>query len=129
MLSRRKFLVICGIATSGVLVGCGTASREPDYTVVIATGNVFEPAALTIPVGSTVAWHNRADHVHTVTADPAQAQLPERVIIPSQATAFDSGDLFAGNRWVHTFDTPGTYVYFCRYHELEEMLGAIKVNG
>jgi plastocyanin len=103
-----------------------TTNREPDFTVVI-TPSLFEPASLTVPLGSTVAWHNRTGHVHTVTADPAKAQMPKRILLPSDGMPFDSGNLFSGERWVHTFDTAGTYVYFCRYHETEEMLGAVEV--
>jgi plastocyanin len=70
-----------------------------------------------------------AERVHTITADPAKAQMPERILLPEGATPFDSGDLFSGQRWVHTFDTAGTYTYFCRYHEMEEMVGVITVTA
>ncbi|MBC8098758.1 MAG: hypothetical protein H7Y11_04905 [Armatimonadetes bacterium] len=126
MLNRRELLAMIGIGVGGLVTGCGT-SREPNYTVVIRNAAVFDPATLVVPVGSVVAWHNRADRVHTITADPAQAQLPARVILPPGVTPFDSGNVFAGERWVYRFETPGTYVYFCRYHELDEMLGAITV--
>lgn len=123
-LTRREFLSVLG----GTLVSsCTGINREPDYTVVIRRGDTFDPPSLVIPTGSIVAWHNLADTVHTVTADPAKAQLPERISIPQAAAAFDSGDLFSGERWVYTFDTPGTYVYFCRYNELDEMIGSISV--
>ncbi|MBC8171667.1 MAG: hypothetical protein H7X77_08335, partial [Anaerolineae bacterium] len=114
-LSRREFLYVCGAGIGGLLTGCRSVNPEPDYTVVIGTAATFNPAALTIPAGSMVAWHNQADHIHTVTADPAKAQKPERVILPSGVAPFDSGDLFSGERWVYTFDVPGTYIYFCRY--------------
>jgi plastocyanin len=118
MLSRRQFFIFLG----GVLAAC-TPNREPDYTVTIRRDEAFEPAALTIPAGSMVAWHHMADQVHTVTADAAVAPLPEG------ASPFDSGDLYSGQRWVHTFDLPGTYIYFCRYHQADEMLGIITVVG
>lgn len=128
-LSRRKFLCGLGAGTSALLVGCGAGGREPDFTVVIENGTGFEPASLIVPLGSMVAWHNRASHIHTITADPAKAQLPERILIPDGAAVFDSGNLFSGDRWTHAFDVAGTYIYFCRYHELEEMLGTITVTG
>jgi plastocyanin len=123
-LTRRKFLYLFG----GILTGCGLTNREPDYTVIIRPERTFEPASLTIPRGSIVAWHNRSEHVHTITTDLQKAQTPERISVPPDSLPFDSGDLFSGERWVYTFDVPGTYVYFCRYHELEEMLGAITVT-
>jgi plastocyanin len=124
MLSRRRFFYVLG---SGLLAACGAINREPDYTVIIRSDTSFEPSNLVVPVGSMVAWHNRADQVHTVTTDPAKSQLPERVSIPTAATPFDSGDLFSGERWVYTFDVAGSYVYFCRYYELEEMIGVVTV--
>lgn len=127
--NRREFLYLLGVGVSGLLVGCGTANREPDYTVVIGTAPVFEPASLTIPMGAMVAWYNQAARVHTITADPAKAQLPDRVRLPAGASPFDSGDLFSGERWAYTFDVPGIYVYFCRYHELDEMIGSIIVTA
>jgi plastocyanin len=124
MFSRRQFLYVLG---GGVLAACGAMNRKPDYTVVIRSDATFDPSGLIVSVGSMVAWHNRADQVHTVTADPAKAQMPERVILPLGGAPFDSGDLFSGERWVYTFDVPGTYIYFCRYFELEEMIGEITV--
>jgi plastocyanin len=123
--SRRQFLYLM----AGLLAGCSIVGREPDYTVIIQQDRSFLPANLVIPRGSMVAWHNRADSVHTVTADPAKAQRPERIILPTGVEAFDSGDLFPGNRWAYTFETPGDYVYFCRYHELEEMIALIRVTA
>lgn len=127
-LSRRKFLCVLGIGTGSLLIGCSPNNREPDFTVVIDNGAVFEPASLVVPLGSMVAWHNRADHIHTVTADPVKAQMPERILLPGGASPFDSGNLFSGDRWTYTFDVAGTYIYFCRYHELDEMLGTITVT-
>jgi plastocyanin len=121
MFSRRQFLYLLGVLPAACM------TREPDFTVVISP-SLFEPASLIVPIGTTVAWHNRTDHVHTVTADPNKAQMPERILLPLDVMPFDSGNLFSGERWVHTFDMAGTYVYFCRYHETEEMLGAITVT-
>jgi plastocyanin len=123
--SRREFLIL----SAGLLAACGTTGREPDYTVVMKRPAVFEPASLSIPAGSIVAWQNRSENIHTVTADPAKAMLPERVVLPAGVSPFDSGDIFAGERWVYTFEVPGTYVYFCRYHELDEMIGIITVTA
>jgi plastocyanin len=123
--TRREFLYCLG----GFLAACGATNREPDYTVVISNGSTFEPASLSVPIGSVVAWHNLSANVHTVTADPEKAQRPERVSLPANASPFDSDDLFSGERWVYTFDVPGTYVYFSRYYELEEMFGVVTVTA
>jgi plastocyanin len=129
MINRRQFFSLFSGALVGVLASCSGPRREPDYTITIRRDLAFEPAALTIPIGSMVAWHHMAENVHTITADPAKAQMPERIELPEGAQPFDSGDLFAGQRWVHTFDVAGSYTYFCRYHEMDEMLGVITVTA
>ena len=123
-LNRRQFLLFVG----GLLAGCSSGAREPDYTVVIEWDNTFQPANLIVPRGSIVAWHNRGDRVHTVTADPAKAQMPEQVMLASGAEPFDSGNIYPGERWVHTFDVAGSYVYFSQYRESSEMLGSVTVR-
>jgi plastocyanin len=122
-LNRRQFLLFVG----GLLAGCGTVQREPDYTVVIEWDNTFYPANLVVPRGSIVAWHNRANHVHTVTADPAKAQSSDQVLLAAGAEAFDSGNIYPGQRWVHTFDVGGDYIYFSQYGQSIEMFGAVSV--
>jgi plastocyanin len=129
MLKRRQFFYLCASALASLLAACSGPRREPDYTITIRRDITFEPAALTVSIGSMVAWHHMAESVHTITADPAKAQMPERIQLPEGAQPFDSGDLFAGQRWVHTFDVAGSYIYFCRYHEMDEMLGVITVTA
>jgi plastocyanin len=126
-LDRRRFLYLLGGLTLGA--GCSALNSEPDFTVTIRRDGKFDPAVLTVPIGATVAWHNLADSVHTVTADPQRVHTPTRVILPEGALPFDSGDLFPGARWVYTFGVAGRYVYLCRYHASPEILGMITVSA
>ena len=73
------------------------APREcaPDTTRVDAGDFFFLPQDLTIAQGTTVCWTNSGNSVHTVTRDGL----------------FDSGDLFPGDTFSYTFDTPGTFPY------------------
>ena len=73
----------------------------------------FGPAALTVPVGTTVTWTNDDSEPHAVTseADPKLLKSPP----------LDTGDSFA-----FTFDRPGTYRYFCSIHP--HMQGTIIVQ-
>jgi plastocyanin len=124
-LTRRDFLIVL----AGVLTACSVNNREPDYTIVIHRDTRFQPSSLVVPPGTMIAWQHRGESVHTVTADPEKSQAPDRAALPAGVEPFDSGDLFPGDRWAHTFDTPGSYFYFCRYHELEEMFGVIVVTA
>ena len=61
----------------------------------------FSPARLDVPVGTTVAWTNRDEEAHTVTA---------------LDRAYTSAGLERGETYTHRFTTPGTYTYFCALH-------------
>ena len=58
----------------------------------------FSPTILTVSAGTTVTWKNTGASAHSIT---------------SQDQLFDSRLLDAGKSWSYTFDTPGTYRYFC----------------
>ncbi len=88
----------------------------------------YVPAAVTITVGQSVVWTNTSSMVHTVTADPSLAKDPRHVQLPQGAQPFNSGDLTPGATFRHTFDVPGTYVYFCIPHEVLGMIGRITVQ-
>lgn len=75
----------------------------------------FSPSALTIDAGTQVRWVNVSTVLHTVTPDGHTEW--------TSATLADDGDTF-----IHTFDTPGTYLYFCQPHQSQGMTGTITVN-
>jgi plastocyanin len=66
-------------------------------------GNRFEPANVTIPVGTTVTW-TWVSGVHDVT--PAGSP-----VFPSSGAPVQSPHTFS-----HTFASAGTYIYFCTVH-------------
>ena len=74
------------------------AEREVQVQVV---DFAFEPATLTVPVGTVVTWTNAGDASHTVTAADG---------------AFDSGRLDPGESFSFRFETPGTVTYRCDFH-------------
>jgi plastocyanin len=61
----------------------------------------FNPETLTVPAGTTVTWTNEDGVAHTVTWDDRSV---------------DSGLINQGGTFSFTFDTPGTYGYFCIPH-------------
>ena len=117
-----------------LLGGCGIGG--PAYThpatraaAVIDIGFMsFNPATVTIHAGETVEWRNTALIAHTVTDDPKQEKKTGDAISPRGAAAFDSDKIKAGDIYLHTFSVPGTYHYFCEYHEKHGMVGTIVVK-
>ncbi|MDE1925125.1 MAG: cupredoxin domain-containing protein [Patescibacteria group bacterium] len=78
---------------------------------VSMVGMTFSPGTITIAAGDTVTWTNNSSLQHTVTADDG---------------SFDSGTINAGGTYSHTFMTPGTYRYYCRFHGA---LGGVGMSG
>jgi plastocyanin len=72
---------------------------------------VFGPAAITVPVGTTVTWINRDDIPHTVV---------------STDKVFKSKVLDTDEKFSFTFTKPGEYPYFCSIHP--KMTGKVVVQ-
>ena len=70
----------------------------------------FEPADLSVSVGTTVTWLNEGPTEHTVTADDG---------------SFDSTPIAVDASFSQTFDTAGTFAYHCTIHP--EMIGTVTV--
>ena len=71
------------------------------------TDNCFVPSTVVITVGGTVTWDNTDNAAHTSSSGTA-ADGPDGV--------FDSSLIMAGGSYSHTFDTAGTFDYFCMVH-------------
>jgi plastocyanin len=71
----------------------------------------FVPGTITIQAGTTVEWTNNDPLPHSVTSDNG---------------TIDSGLIGSGNRWRHTFTTPGTFTYHCTPHPF--MKGTVVVR-
>lgn len=99
--------------------------------VVIEMDNMmsYMPDAVRVSVGDAVVWRNSGDIVHTVTADPARAELPGSVRLPDGVRPFDSGDIVPGAEFTYTFTEPGEYRYFCVPHERAAMVGTVVVEA
>lgn len=63
----------------------------------------FEPAALTVSVGTTVTWANRDGIPHTVVSS-------------DDPKAFKSKVLDTDEKFSFTFSKAGAYSYFCSIH-------------
>jgi plastocyanin len=97
-------------------------------TVRMTDGLKFKPARITIHAGDTVKWQNTSSFVHTVTADAHRAPEGTKVVLPSGAGPFDSGNIKPGDSYRHTFTMPGTYKYICVPHAELGMTGEVIVE-
>ena len=87
----------------------GGAHAE-ETTNVMIDNFTFEPAQLTVKVGTTVTWKNRDDIPHTVVS----------------AGKFRSKTMDTDDSYSFTFTAAGDYKYFCSLHP--HMTGTIKVE-
>ena len=115
---RKRLLQVTGLVPAmmialGLLIVLSTgvnAQQSPAAEVTIADFN-FAPAALTVPVGTTVTWTNRDDTAHTVVSNDA---------------GFKSKILDKNEKFSYTFAKAGAYSYFCSIHP--KMTGKIVVK-
>ena len=108
--------------TSGAMTTTTTTTASvAGPTVSILSGSAadmgsmfYSPTTITVVIGvnNTITWANNDNAPHTVTANDG---------------SFNSGNLNAGQSWTHTFDTPGTFPYYCSYHPW--MKGTVIVKG
>lgn len=88
----------------------------------------FAPATVTIKTGQLVEWRNTSPITHSVSFNPKVAANPSDVALPTGVQPFASGDIAAGDIYVHAFNAPGTYRYFCTHHEGGGMVGTVVVQ-
>jgi plastocyanin len=67
----------------------------------------FEPAALSVKVGTTVIWTNNDGVAHTVTSGDPNA---------GPSGTFDSGLIKPTQTFKYSFTAAGTTSYFCTVH-------------
>jgi plastocyanin len=72
----------------------------------------FVPTSISVPLGSTVTWRNAGAAPHTVTAEDG---------------SFDSEMIATGGSWDRTFETAGTFSYFCAFHPQTD--GVVEVTA
>ena len=75
---------------------------ELSGSVITIVNFAFSPATITIESGTTVTWINEDSVGHTVTSD--------------SGSELDSPLLKKSEVYTHTFNTPGTYQYYCAPH-------------
>jgi len=119
--NMRRSVCIASLAATLVLgmgaLGAGqqrfelSAQQKPETAEVKIDNFSFGPAALTVPVGTTVSWTNRDDIPHTVVSTDG---------------VFKSKVLDTDEKFSFTFSKAGTYPYFCSIHP--KMTGKVIVQ-
>ena len=104
-------------ATSAPAATATTPANATTVKITGASGNFsFQPASVTIKVGSAVTWVNNSNVPHTATSDSGSA-------VSWDSSAISTG----GGSYSFTFTKPGTYAYHCSFHPF--MHGVIVVTG
>ncbi|MFC4449699.1 plastocyanin/azurin family copper-binding protein [Halorussus aquaticus] len=109
-----------GTTTSGGSSGGGGPTKE--VTVGPGGSLVFEPAEITIAPGTTIKWVWESDNHNVVPESQPEGSSWEGT--PGGA----SKTYNTGYEYSHTFETTGTYEYFCQPHKTAGMVGTITVQ-
>jgi plastocyanin len=114
---HRPIVILQGLAVLALVIAPASAAVHD----VQQQGLTFDPAQITINQGDVVRWHWN-DGIHTVT----NGVNPNSV----DAGALFDAPIDAGHAtFEYTFDTAGSYPYFCTYHFGLGMTGAVTVNS
>ncbi|WP_037360496.1 cupredoxin domain-containing protein [Amycolatopsis orientalis] len=99
----KRFFALLAVAVLCLLTAPLMAPAAAATQTVMMQDYAYAPASLTVHVGDTVTW---------IQHDTA----PHDVVTTSAPVAFRSPQLSQGQSWSYTFQTPGTYAYYCSVH-------------
>ena len=110
------------VVTSQAAVATNAAGSSQDDTGGMSTpaaetitvridGMRFDPENITVKPGTTVTWLHGSQMPHTVSGN---------------AEGLRSSTLYQGQQYSHTFNTSGSYSYFCELHP--SMRGSVVVE-
>jgi plastocyanin len=110
---------------------------EQTSTVNMTDQLTYSPKKIEVEAGTTVTWRNVGSVGHTVTAYedelPDGAEFFASGDFDSESAAVDGyesdngGNIEAGESYEYTFETTGTYEYYCIPHEMNGMTGTVRV--
>ena len=106
-------LIALALAVGLVALGFSSRAVAAPAPVTVKIDNfTFNAATITVPVGTTVTWVNQDDIPHTVVSD--------------DKTTFRSKVMDTDDKFSFTFNTPGSFGYFCSIHP--HMTGKVVVK-
>jgi plastocyanin len=95
-----------GAMVSGSGTESSAATPESAATATEAAVSIkdfaFHPDTITVPVGGSITWTNDDSTPHTATGN-------DRAVL-------QSGTIKPGETFTQTFDTAGSFDYFCEFH-------------
>ncbi len=98
-------------AQAAVPTSAGGAVAHVSASATVSMGdNFYSPASVSIAAGDTVTWNNNGQAPHSATADNG---------------SFDTGVFNSGQSRSETFNSAGTFTYFCTIHA--NMHGSVRV--
>ena len=112
--SRRAAAVsVLALCAAAALPTLSAIAASPAATVTVdITKFTYAPKELTIAPGTRVVWTNKDETPHTVTSNDKR---------------FASKGLDTGDKFEHTFATPGDFDYICTVHPF--MTGTVHVRA
>lgn len=108
--NRFRLLLLVVVVVLITAVPASANSPDANFRVRIVDF-AFRPRVIMGNVGDTVIWKNFGGDSHTST---------------STTGVWDSGTLDPGETFAHTFDTAGSFRYFCEPHPF--MTGRVIIN-
>lgn len=129
-LGRRALVAVTASIGASALAGCFASDGDEDDSttaeneVVVGPNSkyVYDPDSITVTAGETVTW-TWASNNHNVVVDeqPDDADWPGTD--GGAAETYDDG-----YEYTYTFETPGTYSYYCSPHEGMGMVAEVVVE-
>lgn len=117
----RWVLVVLALSASGLLVAPRPTTAAPPRQAAIEVRMVefaFQPQTVTITAGQAVSWLNAGSVTHTTTSVNQT---------PNDPCCWDV-TVQPGFTFERVFNQPGTYQYYCRFHQAQGMTGTIIVQ-
>ena len=115
LIAGLTFVACASTAGSGTSAAPATSAAAAKTANVTIKGFAFSPATLTVSKGTKVTYDNQDSTTHTLTSGANRTKDGK----------FDT-QVSGGTQTELSFDTAGTFVYFCQFHA--NMVATVVVN-
>jgi plastocyanin len=115
LIAALTFVACASTAGSGSPAAPATSASATKTAAVTIKGFAFSPATLTVAKGTVVTFNNQDTTTHTITSGANRTKDGK----------FDQ-QLSGGTETQISFDTAGTFAYFCSIHS--SMVATVVVN-